>query len=69
MLRAISDTTARSAIEGLIEWIGLFGIPSDVVSDNVTQFANELVDNLLDILAIENTKIQAYSLLLKKKTV
>jgi len=61
MLRAISDTTARSAIEGLIEWIGLFGIPSEVVSDNGTQFANELVDNLLEILAIENTKIQAYS--------
>ena len=61
MLRAISDTTAKSAIDGLIEWIGLFGTPSEVVSDNGTQFANELVDNLLEILAIENTKIHAYS--------
>ena len=61
MLRAIPDTTAKKAIDGLIEWIGLFGIPSEVVSDNGTQFANELVDNLLEILATENTKIQAYS--------
>jgi hypothetical protein len=61
MLRAISSTTAITALEGLIEWIGFFGIPSEIVSDNGTQFANELVDNLLELLATENTKIQAYS--------
>jgi transposase InsO family protein len=61
MLRAISDTTAKSALDGLIEWIGFFGIPSEVVSDNGTQFANELVEELLELLATENTKIQAYS--------
>jgi hypothetical protein len=38
-----------------------FGIPSEVVSDNGTQFANELVEKLLELLAAENTKIQAYS--------
>jgi hypothetical protein len=61
MLRAIPDTTAKEAINGLIDWIGIFGIPSAVVSDNGTQFANELVDDLLELLASGNIKIQAYS--------
>jgi hypothetical protein len=44
-----------------MDWIGMFGIPSEVVSDNGTQFANELVDGLLELIATDNTKIQAYS--------
>ena len=39
----------------------MFGIPSEVVSDNGTQFANELVDGLLELIVSDNTKIQAYS--------
>ena len=61
MLRAIPNTTAKEAIDGLMDWIGMFGIPSEVVSDNGTQFANELVDGLLELIATDNTKIQAYS--------
>jgi hypothetical protein len=61
MLRAIPDTTAKVAINGLLDWIGMFGIPSELVSDNGTQFANELVDDLLKLLATDNAKIQAYS--------
>jgi len=61
MLRAIPDTTAKEAINGLLDWIGIFGIPSAVVSDNGTQFANELVDDLLELLATDNIKIHAYS--------
>ena len=61
LLRAIPDTSAKSAFQGLIDWIGMFGIPNEVVSDNGTQFANELVDELLDILVSDNIKIQAYS--------
>ena len=34
-----------------------FGIPLEVVSDNGTQFANELVEDFLELLAAENTKI------------
>ena len=61
MLRSIPNTTAKTAILGLLEWIGMFGIPAEVVSDNGTQFANELVDELLEMLATTNTKIHAYS--------
>ena len=60
-LHAISDTTAITAVDSIMNWIGHFGIPSEVVSDNGTQFANEVVDELLNILQVKNTKIQAYS--------
>jgi hypothetical protein len=60
-LYSIPDTTASSALDSIMDWIGLFGIPSEVVSDNGTQFANELVDELLSELQVKNTKIQAYS--------
>ena len=61
MLRAIPDTTAKAAVNVLLDWMGLFGIPAEVVSDNGTQFANELVDELLELVASDNTKIHAYS--------
>jgi hypothetical protein len=60
-LYPIPDTSAQSALKGLLDWIGLFGIPSEVVSDNGTQFANALIEEFLDILEIQDAKIQAYS--------
>ena len=48
MLKAIPDTSARSALTGLLDWVGMFGIPSEMVSDNGTQFANELIAQFLD---------------------
>ena len=41
--------------------MGMFGIPSEVVSDNGTQFANELITCFLDTLGTTNVKIHAYS--------
>ena len=60
-LYAIKDTSARSALQGLLDWIGMFGIPSEMVSDNGTQFANELVQDLLATFDTTDAKIQAYS--------
>ena len=60
-LYPIKDTSARSALVGLIDWVGMFGIPSEMVSDNGTQFANELVRDFLSILETTDAKIQAYS--------
>jgi hypothetical protein len=60
-LQAIRDTSAEAALPALLDWVGLFGIPSEVVSDNGTQFANSLVAEFLDTLETKDTKIQAYS--------
>ena len=60
-LHAIKDTSALAALPGLMDWVGLFGIPSEVVTDNGTQFANQLVDEFLELLETKNAKIQAYS--------
>ena len=60
-LYSIPDTSAQSALKGLLDWIGLFGIPSEIVSDNGTQFANSLIQELLELLEVEDAKIQAYS--------
>ena len=60
-LYPILDTTAESAADSLLDWVGLFGIPLEIVSDNGTQFANSLIEGLLSALEITDAKIQAYS--------
>jgi hypothetical protein len=45
----------------MMNWKDHCGIPSDVVKDNYTQFANELLDELLNHLQQKWTKIQIYS--------
>jgi hypothetical protein len=60
-LYPVKDTSAKAALHSLIDWMGMFGIPSEVVSDNGTQFANELITCFLDTLGTTNVKIHAYS--------
>ena len=57
MLIPIVDATAISAADALVKWMGTFGIPSSIVSDNV----NSLVPTLLDLLYIQHNRINAYS--------
>jgi len=60
-LHPAQDTTAESALAALLDWVGLFGIPSELVSDNGSQFANELVTAFLSNLETTDAKIHAYS--------
>jgi Integrase core domain len=60
-LYPIPDTTAKSALLSLMDWVGMFGIPSEMVSDNGTQFANDLISEFLSTLETTDAKIQAYS--------
>ena len=55
------DVTAFSAMQAILEWIGIFGCPEELVSDNGTQFSNELIDNLLELMNTRDLKIHAYS--------
>jgi hypothetical protein len=55
------DVTALSAMQAILEWIGIFGCPEELVSDNGTQFSNELIDNLLELMNTRDLKIHAYS--------
>ena len=60
-LYPVKDTSAKAALNSLLDWVGMFGIPAEMVSDNGTQFANELVEQFLEIIATTDAKIHAYS--------
>jgi hypothetical protein len=55
------DTSASEAQRALLEWVGTFGLPSQIISDNGTQFANETITELLSLFETEHIKINAYS--------
>ena len=64
MLVLNRDATALSAARALLQWVGLFGQPNELLSDMGTQFINHVIDDLLklmhtnkrDILAGEHTQ-------------
>ena len=60
-LVATKDTTAITAGNAIVGWIGRYGIPSQIVSDNGTQYDNELIKTICTIMAIDQSLIQAYS--------
>ena len=57
----IKDTTAIPAANALIQWICRYGIPSQIVSDNGTQYSNELIKTISQLFNIDHHLIQAYS--------
>jgi hypothetical protein len=57
----IHDLTAETAATALIQIMGRYGIPHTVLTDNGTQFANKIMDQLNTMLEIEHHKIHAYS--------
>ena len=60
-LSPAKDTTAIAAASAVIQWICRYGIPSQIVCDNGTQYANELIKTLCQLFSIEQSLIQAYS--------
>jgi len=53
-LYAVPDTTAETAAKvALLDWIGRFGIPLQIMTDGGTQFANELWIELSMLLGCE----------------
>ena len=59
MLIPTPDATAQSAARALLQWVGLFGTPKEILSDMGTQFINHLIDDLLKLLHTRKLDILA----------
>jgi hypothetical protein len=59
-LYPLKELTAQTAAKTMMNHFCVYGVPVKITSDNATQFEAEFKE-MLDILAVENYKIQAYS--------
>ena len=55
------DTTALIAARCLLQWVGCYGCPSQLRSDNGTQFVNSIITELLYLIGSEHQLITPYS--------
>jgi transposase InsO family protein len=60
-LYPIKDTSALSCVDALMHLIGTFGTPSQILTDNGSQFVNDVVAELLKIIGVPHLTILAYS--------
>ena len=60
-LYPVKNTTAAVAVKALIRFVGTFGCPAQVLTDNGTQFVNELVKGCVRILGTEHVRTMPYS--------
>ena len=55
------DTTAKAAVMALLQWCGRYGIPSEIFTDGGTQYQNNLVRELCDVMKVDHKLAHAYS--------
>jgi transposase InsO family protein len=60
-LKATKSTDARTAALFLYEQMGRYGTPKQILSDNGTQFCNELFDEYCKLTGVQQLFILAYS--------
>ena len=60
-LVAIPDLTALTAAKKTVEFTGRYGIPSEILTDNGTQYVNQLSNELYDLMLTNHTTVMAYS--------
>ena len=60
-LHPAENTTALDAAKALLQHIGIFGIPCQLLSDNGTQYANETIAELTKLMGVDQQFTQAYS--------
>ena len=46
------STTAIEAADAIIQHVGFFGTPREILTDGGTQFSNEIISDLVNILMI-----------------
>ena len=59
MLLPTRDASALSAARALLQWVGLFGAPAELLSDMGTQFINHTIDHLLQLMHVTKLDILA----------
>ena len=57
----IENKAAKNVLPVLIKYINVIGKPSIILTDNGTEFVNELFDNYLSINNIEHRKSRPYN--------
>ena len=60
-LLPIPDTTAITAADALLQFVGRYGVPCSMLTDNATQFVNQTVEQLSALLNVDHIKTHAYS--------
>ena len=60
-LYAVKDLQAIHAARALLQFVGVFGCPSQIQSDGGSQFVNDLIAEFIKLLGCENITTLAYS--------
>ena len=60
-LYPVETTKSEDALPAILDWISQFGCPTEIVSDNGTQFVNKLIEAFTQAAGIEHATIHAYS--------
>ena len=60
-LYAIKDTTALAATNSLVNFTGRYGVPAEILTDNGTQYANKVMEELHKIYQNEHKFTNPYS--------
>ena len=55
------STEAKPAARALLQYVGLFGCPSQILSDNGSQYVNELITELIKMMGSEHMLTLRYS--------
>ena len=61
VLYPAKDTTAPSAAKALLHFVGRFGCPAEILTDNGTQYANSVIKHLSKLLGTSHVLTMAYS--------
>ena len=60
-LYPVKDTTAKECLPAVLKHVGTFGVPCQILTDNGTQFVNEVIEELFKIIGTQHLTILPYS--------
>jgi len=60
-LYATKDATAITAAKCMVHWIGHYGIPGELLTDNGKQYTADIIEQLCELLQLDHLTIMPYS--------